>query len=254
MDDQVGAEIMIMGRQKVVMHAHSVWSHDGRWRLERIARVYGRLGARVVMMSEHDTGFMSDRFNEYREACADAITSDCTLVPGIEYSSPDNDIHVLTWGLAHFLGDGRPVMDTLRDARDLGGVTILAHPIRRNAWQKVKPEWLTLLNGIELWNRKSDGIAWGHEALKLIRQSDLPAYVGHDFHSPRQIWPLWQSFDLPLDSRGRAMESVLVDRIKCGAATPYAFGRPLLDDRGAPRPAMLPTLEAARKRLIKWLR
>ena len=42
---------------RVVLHCHSTWSHDGHWPLERIARLFGRLGIGAVMMTEHDTGF-----------------------------------------------------------------------------------------------------------------------------------------------------------------------------------------------------
>jgi hypothetical protein len=232
---------------RVVMHAHSLWSYDGRWPLDRLARIYDRLGADAVMMSEHDTGFDPSRFGDYQAACSKASTAGCTLVPGIEYSSPDNDIHILTWGLQRFLGEHRPVMDTLQEVRALGGVSILAHPIRRKAWQKVQPEWFDLLDGIELWNRKSDGISWGVEALALIRLSGLPAFVGHDFHQLRQIWPMYQRFDRPLAMKD--MESTLVTSIRQGQSVPMVFGRQLLGVESTPSPKLYPALERFRKRL-----
>jgi len=42
---------------RVVLHANSTWSYDGRWSLVGIARLYGALGVGAVMMTEHDTGF-----------------------------------------------------------------------------------------------------------------------------------------------------------------------------------------------------
>lgn len=232
---------------RVVMHVHSTWSYDGRLPLDRIARLYGRLGADAVMMSEHDTGFDPSRFQDYRAACSKASTAGCTLVPGIEYSSPDNDIHILTWGLERFLGEHRPVMETLQEVRASGGVSILAHPIRRKAWQKVPSEWFDFLDGIELWNRKADGISWGTEALALIRLSGLPAFVGHDFHRLRQIWPMYQRFDRPIEMQ--SLEASLVSSIKQGQSMPVVFGRQLLGKESNPTPKLYPALERFRKGL-----
>lgn len=233
---------------RVVMHAHSIWSYDGRWSLDRLARMYGKLGADALMMSEHDTGFDPSRFAEYRAACSKASTESCTLVPGIEYSSPDNDIHVLTWGLKEFLGEHRPVLETLREVRALGGVSILAHPVRREAWQKIQPEWFEFLDGIELWNRKSDGISWGVEALKLIQDSGLPAFVGHDFHRLRHIWPIYQRFEPP--AAKQSLEVALVSAIQHGNSIPKAFGRKVLTSGTILSPKLHPKLERLRKEIM----
>lgn len=238
-----------MTRLRVVLHAHSDWSYDGRWSLDRLARLYRRLGADAVMMSEHDTGFAPDRYAEYRAACAAASRTGCPLVPGIEYSSPDNDIHLLVWGVPRFLGEHRPVIDTLRDVRAEGGVAILAHPVRRDAWRRISPDWLPLLDGIELWNRKSDGISWGREAQAMIAAHGLPATVGHDFHRPRQIWPLHQDFCLATrPATPEALETALVTALRRGESTPAAFLRPLRGDGTRPSRLPYPALEAARRR------
>ncbi|NNF71360.1 MAG: hypothetical protein HKN02_04115, partial [Rhodobacteraceae bacterium] len=175
---------------RVVLHAHSTWSYDGVWGLPAIARLYGALGVRAVMMTEHDTGFDPARFGEYRAACAAASTARCTLIPGIEYSSPDNAVHILTWGLNDFLAEHRPVLETLQAVREKGGVAVFAHPARRNARSFFKDDWVPYLAGIELWNRKTDGVTVGAEALDLIRKTGLPATVGQDFHILRHLYPL----------------------------------------------------------------
>jgi len=240
---------------RVVMHAHSNWSYDGHHSLASIARLYGRLGAHVVMMTEHDTGFDPDRFEEYRLECARATTSDCVIVPGIEYSSPDNDIHILTWGMTGFRGEHRAVDLILEDTRVQGGVAVLAHPVRRRAWEKVDRGWFDLLSGIELWNRKSDGISWGYEALELLRQSGLTAYVGHDFHRHRQLWPLHQSFDIPDRPKTSVdAESLLVRAITRGESTPCAFGQSLDVARPSPGFPIHPFLESGRRRISRLLK
>lgn len=240
---------------RAVLHAHSTWSYDGHWSLPAIARLYGALGIRAVMMSEHDSGFAPDSFAAYRAACAAASTPQCTLIPGIEYSSPDNDIHILTWGLDRFLAEHRPVAETLAAVRAAGGVAVFAHPARRSAWRKFDSSWVPLLSGIELWNRKSDGISWGIEAALLIRNTGLPATVGQDFHSVRQLWPLTQVFDLSDDTTtsGR-MERDMIAALREGRTVPHAFHCSFLDAAGVPKHWLYPKLENLRCRARDFLK
>lgn len=238
-----------MTQIRAVLHAHSTWSYDGRWSLHRIARLYGRLGIDVVMMSEHDTGFDPARFPEYRAACAEASTARCTLVPGIEYSSPENDIHILTWGLTDFLAEHRPVTETLQAVKAQDGVAIFAHPVRRRAWQAFDPAWVPYLSGIELWNRKSDGITWGPEAWALLQSTGLPATVGQDFHRLKQLYPLTMRF--PDLSHSETLEADLVAALKAGRGVPCAFGRPVLRDGKGPAVQPHQSLERGRKALVR---
>lgn len=236
---------------KVALHAHSVWSYDGHWTLPEIARTFGRLGIDAVMMTEHDTGFEPARFSEYRAACAAASTPRCTLIPGIEYSCPDNDVHLLTWGLSDFLAEHRPVMETLQGVQERGGIAVFAHPIRRDAWRLFQPDWVPYLAAIELWNRKSDGLTWGPEAAELIAQTGLPATVGMDFHRARHFYPLLNRFDLPGD---KDLEAALVDALRNARQRPTALGMSLLDSEGAAKRQPHQGLEATRRRALRLLR
>lgn len=241
---------------RVVLHAHSIWSYDGRWQLARIARLFGRLGADAVMMTEHDTGFAPQRFAEYRAACAAASTPRCKLIPGIEYSDPGNDVHVLTWGLHRFLGEGRPVEATLEDVRAAGGVAVLAHPARRDAWRLFRENWVPLLDGIEIWNRKTDGLAPGAEALRLQAETGLAPTVGIDFHRARHLYPLDHAFDMATGTGAGSLEAALVQAIRRGRLAPHAYRSPLVPT-GDPLPGAHPvhrSLEAARKALRDALR
>lgn len=226
MDSEEGAGPM--RELNVVLHVHSTWSYDGKWKLDALARFYGRLGADVVMMTEHDTGFDPDSYNDYRKACEAASTKKCRLVPGIEYSCPDNDIHILTWGLNTFLAEHSPVLETLTAVKQANGAAIFAHPIRRDAWAKYDHAWTPLLHGIEVWNRKSDGVAPGTEAVKLIAQSKLPATVGQDFHTLRHYWPL----TMRVEASNTNPVPDIVAALRAGTAVPHAFGRRLLDANG----------------------
>lgn len=245
---QKGAEKMTQIR--VVLHAHSTWSYDGHWPLEKVARFYGAFGVDAVMMCEHDTGFAPDQFDTYRDACARASTAKCTLIPGIEYSSPNNDIHLPTWGVNHFLGEHRPTLDILREVQAAHGVAIFAHPIRREVFRQYDPAWTPFLSAIELWNRKSDGISYGPEAWEIIENTGLPATVGQDFHKLRHAYPLTHRADI--DPK-MPLEPQLVEAIRRGKMHPQAFRRDLLAD-GQLKKGPHPMLERARRKLRDLVR
>lgn len=242
-------------RLRVAFHAHSTWSYDGHWGLGRIARTFGRLGFDAVMMTEHDTGFAADRFEEYRLACDSASTRRCRLIAGIEYSDPKNDIHILAWGSDRFLGEGRPVATTLQEVRAAGGVAMFAHPVRRDAWRLFDDAWTPLLDGIEIWNRKADGVAPGEEALRLQARTGLRPLAGLDFHRPRQLYPLDNLVELDAADPHGSMDDLecrLVSAIHRGAWVPRAFRCPLVDAAGRPRAGALGVhrrLEVARRRI-----
>jgi hypothetical protein len=88
------------------LHYHSTWSERPHF-LERDRAQGELLGASAVVMSEHDFDFTPTKWEDYIEACRAASTAKCVIIPGVEYSSPDADIHVVTVGASHFHGIAR---------------------------------------------------------------------------------------------------------------------------------------------------
>lgn len=206
---------------RVAAHVHSLWSYDGEWSLGDIARTFRRLRYDVVLMAEHDRTFDQPRWEAYREACAEASTADILLVPGIEYEDPDNVVHIPVWGEdVTFLGSRRPTYHTLQAAAEQDAAALLAHPGRRNAFSRFVPEWVPLLCGIEIWNRRSDGVAPERAARTLAQRYGLPPFVSLDFHTPRQLFPLAMSISID----GPASEASLVRALRTGACRPQFFG------------------------------
>lgn len=206
-------------RFDAVLHAHSDWSYDGSWRLERIARLFGAIGARAVLMTEHDDTFSQDRLDEYRAACDAASSRRCRLVPGIEYSGPGNDVHILTWGVSRFLGSRRPVHEILDHVAAQGGVAVFAHPQRREVWRSFDPTWAPKLHGIEIWNRKSDGVAPFEEAIRLSETLGIAPTLGVDFHRLNQLYPLFCRVDGPgADPEAEAIAAIRARRLELIAA------------------------------------
>ncbi len=193
---------------RAAAHVHSDWSYDGSWPLQRIASFFKRAGYGCVLTSEHDESFTADRWRCYRDACTNNSEGDFLIVPGIEYSDPMNIVHVLVWGNIPFLGARRETEEVLREVKEYQGVAVLAHPSRRQAWQKFKSEWVPLLLGMEQWNRKVDGVAPSPEAIAIMKQNpQLFPFVGLDFHRINQFFPLAMTFELA----GGLVEDVIMN-------------------------------------------
>ena len=172
------------------VHVHSRWSYDASWELVALRRAFERRGYAAVLLCEHDRGYDQARFDEYRAACAAASSDRCVLLPGIEYSDPDNAVHVPVWGTERFLGEGRSTAETVAAAREVGAVAILAHPGRRDAVSRWEPSWADGLVGIEVWNHKYDGMAPDRQAVDLAAGTGLVPFASLDFHRRRQFSPL----------------------------------------------------------------
>jgi hypothetical protein len=234
-------------RTLLACHVHSDWSYDGSWTLEALAAEFGRRGYQAILTTEHDLGFTPDKLAEYRVACARVSSPKIQIVPGIEYSDASNTVHILTWGDIPFLGQGLATRDLLESVKCHNGVAVLAHPSRRNAWQSVESSWIEFLHGIELWNRKTDGWCPSREAAALLRRFDVLPYVGMDFHTARQRFPIAMSTDSKVDVSGPQ----LLEALRASKFQPWVFGGYL----GPPRAKRLETLLAPPellRRSIAW--
>lgn len=193
-------------------HVHSEWSYDARWTLRDLADAFAERGYRVLLLAEHDRNFCSSRFRDFRAACVEASSRDMLVVPGIEYSDAENVVHIPTWGLNSFLGEGLPTLQLLEAVTANGGVAIFAHPARRKAWMHYDPSWIKHLAGIEVWNRKYDGWAPSSIAAGLQRASGLLPFVSLDFHERNQFFPL----SMELNIAGTVTEQIVVNSIRAG--------------------------------------
>ena len=203
-------------------HLHSLWSYDAKWTLEALRDRFGSRGYRILLMTEHDRGYTAERYQQFRDACAAASTDEVLVVPGMEYSDAANQVHVLVWGTP-FLGEGLPTEEMLDAARSANGVAVFAHPTRRQAWQFFTPFWAEHLLGIEIWNRKYDGWAPSETAPSLLRHGKAIPFVGLDFHTEKQSFPLGMALDLP----SRFNEETVLDCLRARKCSARAFGLPL---------------------------
>jgi hypothetical protein len=231
---------------RVAVHVHSEWSYDARWTLPALAEAFAKRRYDAVLMSEHDRTFDERRWQQYRRACVDASDGRILLVPGMEYEDAESAVHVPVWGEEMpFLGAARPTADLLRDAREAGGFCVFAHPWRRDAFARYDEKWTPLLGAVEIWNRQYDGIAPNPGGLPLARRLGLTPFVGLDFHTRRQFFPLALSLEIdPPLSAAAVVRALHARRFRAEAmgmsALRFAEGVPAVPARAA---------EGARRRL-----
>jgi len=231
-------------------HVHSKWSYDGSWSLEELSAKFSRRGCRVLMMTEHDRGFTAARLDQYRAACAQASSEKILVLPGIEYSDGANRVHVLVWGPVPFLGDGLPTSEILNAVHATGGLAVLAHPSRRDAWRSFDPCWTKLLLGIETWNRKYDGWAPSKTAPALMHTAGAIPFVGLDFHTQRQSFPLVMALDMD----EIVTEETVLDCLSSRRCHPRAFGLPLSESMIGKVLPVLGMAEGSRRMLASIVR
>lgn len=244
------------GRQvKAVAHVHSDWSDDGTWPLSRIAIAFARRGYQVVLMSEHSRGFTAAKWDDYRQACAEASTDRVLLVPGIEYGDEDDVVHIPVWGQLPFFGDTLRTGELLKQAAAAGGTAVWAHPWRRAAWQRCDPAWWDYLGAVEVWNRKYDGIAPNRGSLGLARQNGAAPFVALDLHTRRQLFPLSLRLAVPgpVAAPLPGCDDVY-GALRKGGFAPRAFGIALGQLLSGPAAPTLWMLERARRAAARALR
>ena len=117
---------------------------------------------------------------------------------------------------------------------------MLAHPSRRDAWKSFEPSWADELLGIEVWNRKYDGWAPSKTAPALLQTASAVPFVGLDFHTQRQSFPL----AMALDMDEKITEEAVLSCLRSRRCHPRVFGLPL--NEGLVRTA-LPVLSVAER-------
>jgi predicted metal-dependent phosphoesterase TrpH len=203
-------------------HVHSTWSYDGTCSLEEVASVFRRFGYDGVLMSEHSRTFDQERWEAYRAACQKASRG-ILLVPGIEYEDDSNTVHVLVWGDLPFIESHSSTGETLRGVRSHHGISVLAHPRRKDALDHVSAADRALLDGIETWNRRDDGWAPRLRARDVLADGPgLLDFVGLDFHRRLDFFPL----ALRLGVSGSLTNDAVFEALSTRRSSPEAFRLP----------------------------
>jgi hypothetical protein len=202
---------------KAAFHVHSEWSYDAKLTLADIAALFRRRHFDAVFMCEHDRGFSAERLRAYVAACQEASVDGPLLVPGIEYADADDRVHVPVWGSVPFLGEGVSTSRLLQEVGEHDGVSVLAHPRRRDAWEIVERDWLERCTGIEIWTRKYDGWAPNRRACQWAAEAGLVGVAALDLHQPRQIFPLAMALEIGAPPNGAPLSvGSCIDALRSG--------------------------------------
>ncbi len=110
------------GKMKGDLHVHSIYSPDGRERVEDIIRHAKEIGLDIISITDHNT------MKAYDEAPAAAKKYGIILIPGVEISTKQG--HVLAYGLREMPPVRRGVRETIEAVHRLGGIAVAAHPFR----------------------------------------------------------------------------------------------------------------------------
>lgn len=109
-----------------VFHVHAEQSHDGFGTLEEAAAAAKKIGARFLILTEHN------RVQPDHPVVMDGVL----VVPGVEISSKHG--HVIAMGVPSLPSKG---VDVLESIASLGGEAILAHPVNlRRPWSDPSPD------------------------------------------------------------------------------------------------------------------
>jgi predicted metal-dependent phosphoesterase TrpH len=194
-----------MKHARGIIHVHSTYSYDSETPLAEVAAMARRRRLAVVVQTEHSNEMTTASHALYRAEAARLSTDGVFIEPGVEYASADNAIHVLVLGIDAFWEDlarfqVERIGDLLNRVRDGGGLSILAHPERAHALDKLPPGVLHLFDGIEVWNGKTDRWAPSPRALEALA-SFVPtgrtafATAGLDLHRLTDFVPVGLEFE-----------------------------------------------------------
>jgi predicted metal-dependent phosphoesterase TrpH len=250
-------------RARGLVHAHSCYSFDCEVPLADVAALARRRRLAFLVQTEHSNELTRERHAAYRREAAGLSGGDLLVAAGVEYASADNRVHVLAIGLAEFHEDLRLFPpergpELLERIRAGGGFSILAHPERADAMKALRPEFLQRLDGVEVWNGKTDILGPSPAALRFLdarrRQGPpLLATVGLDLHHLGDYRPVGLQLPEP-----PADEAHLVALLRAGTGVRACWGPlswdPLRAGRGA---ALLASgskraLDAARRARRAW--
>jgi predicted metal-dependent phosphoesterase TrpH len=194
-----------MTRARGIIHVHSTYSYDSTTPLAEVAAMARRRGLAVVVQTEHSNEMTTASHALYRAEAARLSTEGVFIEPGVEYASADNAIHVLVLGIEAFWQDlarfdlGR-IDDLLNRVREGGGLSILAHPERAHALDKLPPGVLHRFDGLEVWNGKTDRWAPSPRALEALQSFQSNgraafATAGLDLHRIQDFVPVGLEFE-----------------------------------------------------------
>ncbi len=158
------------------LHIHSSASADGKCPVAEVIAKAKERGLDAISITDHDT-------TEGAKQALAIQNPGILIIPGIEVSTRQG--HVLVLGTTSMFEAGKDALETIREAKVQGCLTIIPHPYHR--WRHAvglhSPKALREADAIEVFNsRYYLGLA-NNRAAKFAKKYHIPMTAGSDAHT-----------------------------------------------------------------------
>lgn len=177
--------------EKIILHAHSEWSHDSDIKLTEWIDFMRIMGISKLYLTEHEeSGWDQKKYNKFKTHCHKFSTPEHQIIPGMELNIRGH--HILAPNLKSY--KNRPQDNNLNELKtwikNQGTLLIAAHP---DKYKNYDSEVLEICNGIELINTKPQ-YNWlfyrpSSRCAYLKNYYKLKPFIGQDIHKLNQYNP-----------------------------------------------------------------
>ncbi len=195
------------------LHIHTDHSRDGESSVEEVIRRAEAAGLDVIAITDHDTVSGAIR--------ALSVPTRLVVIPGTEVSTRQG--HLLVLGVTTPLPRGLDMGESIRMAKEMGGLVILPHPFhlwRHGAGKKIDA-WVRELDAIEVFNSRYIVGSANRKAERVAGRLGKPCVGGSDAHNARFV-----GYGRTIIGSERTVPAVL-DAIRAGRTVAYGRMTPL---------------------------
>ena len=175
-------------------HVHTEGSYDAAVPVERVLERAQAVGLDALCVTDHDT------IDESLRAVDLAPSFGLVAIPGVELSTADG--HLLALGVDQCPEPGRPVAESVRTVRDMGGLAIVPHPFQRSR-HGIRRRDIVGCDGIEVRNAWSMTGLRNRSARRFARARSYPKIGGSDAHSTATVGLTYTELALDPDRADR---------------------------------------------------
>jgi len=170
---------------QIDMHCHSYYSRDGISSPEALLRQAKKRGLDGIALTDHN----NTRGWQRAEKAADELG--LLLIKGEEIKIKENN-ETIGEILAYFINreinpKGKKIEQIIKEIKDQGGIAIIAHPHHWKKPFKKLEECKNLVDGVEVFNSRSQSKLGNELSLNFAKQNNLPMTAGSDGHTTCEI-------------------------------------------------------------------